>query len=87
MQNLLILFNPYYKADVIEQHLNLLVDNEKVAFGKIRSTLKNVEHAFQDELDAIYEKVSENNKLKSYYLKNATLIKVYKSREYFRQCY
>ena len=63
MQNLLILFNPYYKADVIEQHLNLLVDNEKVAFGKIRSTLKNVEHGFQDELDEIYEKVSEENYL------------------------
>ena len=63
MKNLLILFNPYYKADVIEQHLNLLVDNEKVAFGKIRSTLKNVEHSFQDELAAIYEKVSEENYL------------------------
>jgi len=63
MQNLLILFNPYYKADVIEQHLNLLVDNDKVAFGKIRSTLKNVEHGFQDELDVIYENVSEENYL------------------------
>lgn len=63
MQNLLILFNPYYKADVIEQHLNLLVDNEKVAFGKIRSTLKNIEHGFQNELNAIYEKVSEENNL------------------------
>lgn len=63
MQNLLILFNPYYKADVIEQHLNLLVDNDKVAFGKIRSTLKNVEHAFQNELDVIYKNVSEENYL------------------------
>lgn len=63
MQNLLILFNPYYKADVIEQHLNLLVDNGKVAFGKVRSTLKNVEHGFQNELDAIYEQVSEENYL------------------------
>jgi len=63
LQNLLILFNPYYKADVIEQHLNLLIENDKVAFGKIRSTLKNVEHGFQDELDSIYEQVNEENYL------------------------
>lgn len=48
---------------MIEQHLNLLVGNDKVAFGKIRSTLKNVEHTFQNELDAIYEKVSEEDYL------------------------
>ncbi len=63
MQNLLILFNPYYKADVIEQHLNLLVDNERVTFGKIRSALKNVEHTFEDKLEEIYEHVSEENYL------------------------
>ena len=41
MQNLLILFNPYYQSDVIEQHLKLLIQNEKVAFGKIKSKLND----------------------------------------------
>lgn len=41
MQNFLILYNPYYKRDVIEAHLEILRDNGKVAFGKIRSKLKN----------------------------------------------
>lgn len=63
MQNLLILFNPYYQSDVIEQHLNVLVDKETVAFGKIRSALKNREHSFEDELSEIYENVSEENYL------------------------
>ena len=61
MQNLLILFNPYYQSDVIEQHLNVLIDKEKVAFGKIRSALKNREHSFEDELSKIYESVDEEN--------------------------
>ena len=63
MHNLLTLFNPYYNKTVIEEHLNLLVENEKVAFGKIRSTLKNVEHAFQEELDGIYASVDDENYL------------------------
>lgn len=41
MQNLLILYNPYYKEDVIEQHLKVLIENQKVAFGKVKSKLKN----------------------------------------------
>ena len=63
MQNLLILFNPYYQSDVIEQHLNILIDKEKVAFGKIRSALKNREHSFEEELSKVYECVSEENYL------------------------
>jgi hypothetical protein len=31
MQNLIILYNPYYQDDVIEQHLKVLIENEKVA--------------------------------------------------------
>ena len=41
MHNLLILFNPYYEKDVIEQHLKFLIENQKVAFGKVKSKLKN----------------------------------------------
>ena len=43
MQNLIILYNPYYEKDVIEQHLKVLIENQKVAFGKVRSKLKNIE--------------------------------------------
>ena len=31
MQNLIILYNSYYQDDVIEQHLKVLIENEKVA--------------------------------------------------------
>jgi len=54
MKNLLILYNPYYQSDVIKQHLKVLIDNEKVAFGKVRSKIKNIEHHFEKELQAIY---------------------------------
>ncbi|MCG3688795.1 HP0729 family protein [Aliarcobacter butzleri] len=63
MQNLLILYNPYYQEDVIEQHLKVLIENQKVAFGKVKSKLKNTEHNFQDELEIIYKNVDESNHL------------------------
>ena len=63
MKNLLILYNPYYQNDVIEQHLKLLTQNQKVAFGKVKSKLKNLEHAFQEQLDAIYQNINESNHL------------------------
>lgn len=61
MKNLLILFNPYYKNDVIEQHLNLLIQNDKVAFGKIRSSLRTMENNFEDQLEEIYKTVDADN--------------------------
>ncbi|MGE4457566.1 MAG: HP0729 family protein [Arcobacteraceae bacterium] len=61
MHNLLVLYNPYYQNDVIEQHLKVLIENEKVAFGKIRSKLKNVEHGFEDALQNIYTQTSATN--------------------------
>ena len=63
MQNLLILFNPYYQSDVIEQHLKVLIDKEVVAFGKIRSALKNREHSFEEQLTGIYKSIDEQNYL------------------------
>ena len=41
MKNLLILYNPYYQANVIESHLEVLKSQGAVAFGKIRSKLKD----------------------------------------------
>jgi hypothetical protein len=63
MQNLLILFNPYYQTDVIEQHLNLLIQNEKVAFGKIKSKLKNKSDVLNEELEKIYSSTTSKDYL------------------------
>ncbi len=41
MTNLLILYNPYYQSNVIEAHLEVLKAQGAVAFGKIRSKLKD----------------------------------------------
>ena len=40
MKNLIILYNPYYQDDVIEQHLKVLIENEKVA---LRMEIKHSE--------------------------------------------
>ena len=50
MKNLIILYNPYYQDDVIEQHLKVLIENQKVAFGKVKSKLKNMEQICQKQL-------------------------------------
>ena len=63
MQNLLILFNPYYQTDVIEQHLKLLIQNEKVAFGKIKSKLKNKNDVSNEELEKIYSNTTSKDYL------------------------
>lgn len=39
MQNLLILFNPYYQKDVIDSHIAILKERGVVGFGKIKSKL------------------------------------------------
>ena len=39
MQNLLILFNPYYQKDVVDSHIAVLKDKGAVGFGKIKSSL------------------------------------------------
>src|SRR5574344_2171206 len=67
MHNLLILFNPYYEKDVIEQNLKVLIENKKVAFGKVRSKLKNIEHNFQDDLENIYKSVDSENYLQLFF--------------------
>ncbi len=68
MRYLLILYNPYYQKDVIDQHLSVLLDQEssqsaQVVFGKIRSKLRDYEHPFAQSLNAIYNSVNEENYL------------------------
>lgn len=63
MKNLIILYNPYYQSDVIEQHLKILIDKEKVAFGKVRSKLNVIENRFESDLEEIYQSVDESHHL------------------------
>lgn len=42
MQNLLILFNPYYQKDVIDSHIAILKERGAVGFGKIKSKLTSL---------------------------------------------
>ena len=63
MNNLLILFNPYYQSDVVEQHLKLLIQNEKVAFGKIKSKLKDTNSVINEQLEEIYKNINEKDYL------------------------
>ena len=63
MNNLLILFNPYYQSDVVEQHLKLLIENEKVAFGKIKSKLKDTNSVINEQLEEIYKNINEKDYL------------------------
>lgn len=51
MINLLILYNPYYQERVIESHLEVLKSSGKVAFGKVRSKLKNSLEVLENPLD------------------------------------
>lgn len=61
MNNILILFNPYYQKGVIEEHLKILQDQNSVAFGKVRSKLKNMQNPSQSELEEIYKNTTEAN--------------------------
>ena len=63
MTNLLILFNPYYQTDVIEQHLKLLIQNEKVAFGKIKSKLNDKNSVVSKKLEEIYSNITSKDYL------------------------
>lgn len=58
-KNLLILYNPYYQNDVIEQHLKGLIERESVAFGKVRSKFRDMENDSERELEEIYQSVKK----------------------------
>ena len=61
MINILILYNPYYQADVIKEHLKLLIENGEVAFGKIKSKLKDYKHPFEEKLVELLKDTNEDN--------------------------
>ena len=60
---LLILYNPYYQKDVIATHLEILKDKGKVAFGKVRSKIKNQEQPNEQALQDIYAKTTSSHYL------------------------
>lgn len=57
MNHLLILYNPYYQQDVIQQHLSVLQEKFQVGFGKIRLKLNDQEK--RDSLEEIYKATNE----------------------------
>ncbi len=71
MNHLLILYNPYYQRDVIQQHLSVLQEKSQVGFGKIRSKLNDQEK--HHSLEAIYQATSEENFLQLFLTDYANL--------------
>ena len=63
MNNLLILYNPYYQKNVIKEHLEVLLENGEVAFGKLKSKLKSTSHPFEEKLQELIQNVNEDNYL------------------------
>ncbi|GAA7328193.1 hypothetical protein MLS101_07360 [Helicobacter pylori] len=71
MNHLLILYNPYYQRDVIQQHLSVLKEKSQVGFGKIRSKLNDQEK--HHSLEEIYKATSEENFLQLFLTDYANL--------------
>jgi len=68
MQHLLILYNPYYQKNVIEEHVSILINQNSqssatVAFGKVRSRLRDYEHPHEEKLQSLYRSISRTNYL------------------------
>ncbi len=87
MKNIIILYNPYYQDDVIEQHLEILKDKGSVAFGKIKSKIRDYEHPNEEVLDSIYDEVSRDNPMQlfltdynSIYVAHVIAVKTDKTR-------
>ena len=66
LNHLLILFNPYYQENVIEAHLEVLKNKDKVAFGKVKSKINDGIHPFMSNLESIYKSTNEGNTLYLY---------------------
>ncbi|WRD58158.1 ATP-binding protein [Helicobacter pylori] len=71
MNHLLILYNPYYQRDVIQQHLSVLQEKSQMGFGKIRSKLNDQEK--HHSLEEIYKATSEENFLQLFLIDYANL--------------
>ncbi|WP_104753403.1 HP0729 family protein [Helicobacter salomonis] len=63
MSHLLILYNPYYNESVIKDHLAILKEDKKVAFGKLKPKSKNIVNQYTPMLEAIYAQTNPNHTL------------------------
>ena len=68
MHNLLILYNPYYNQEMVEDHVRILgsyddATQAKVGFGKIRSKIRNYEHSKEERIDSLYDSISPQKPL------------------------
>lgn len=63
MNNLLILYNPYYQDNVIKEHLQILHDKGQVAFAKVKSKINDQNNSFEKDLDEIYTSASKDSPL------------------------
>lgn len=86
MKNIIILYNPYYEENVIEQHLEILKEKGLVAFGKVKSVLKDTNSSNEDKLEEIYDNVSKDNPFQlfltdynSIYVANVVAVKTQKT--------
>ncbi|BCZ19154.1 ATP-binding protein [Helicobacter sp. NHP19-012] len=73
IQNLLILYNPFYQENVIELHLAILKEKGKVAFGKIRPKSKDQEHKHPETLERIYQSTNSKDFLQLFLTDFASL--------------
>ncbi|TLD81984.1 hypothetical protein LS68_002935 [Helicobacter sp. MIT 05-5293] len=58
--HLLILYNPYYQSDVIESHLEILKREGKVAFGKVKSKLRQNVQSPHIEMKSLEVRTSDS---------------------------
>jgi hypothetical protein len=68
VNSLVILYNPYYNAEVIEDHVRILneasdVTQAKVGFGKVRSKRRDYEHPYEDRVDTLCDAIAPDNPL------------------------
>ena len=66
--NLIVLYNPYYNQEVIEDHVRILhsaadITQARVGFGKVRSKRRDYEHPYEEKVDALCDSVSAENPL------------------------
>lgn len=74
MRSLLILYNPYYQHNIIESHIEILRKEGLVAFGKVKSKLKNIESAMLDStINEIYQNTSKDSPLQLFLTDYANL--------------
>ncbi len=76
MQHMIILYNPYYQSEVIESHLEILKNESKVAFGKIKSKLNNytnLNNSSSNTIKSFYANITNTNPLQLFLTDYANL--------------